>query len=208
MPPKKPKQEEKQLPATIPERRSLQSYQDYVDLAEEMINGIFDKTYDTKQTNAACAVASFGLQAIKEGNSGKLKMNVFLQNMETVNVGALSTEEMDRFLQGSEDVQVEVLQILEARGGMKSADVKVTPKKEIKPKIDVKVLSKLTGLEGDSLKQAFAGAGEKPTLSHKVHDWIKAVNSEVRFCKDCGKETERLQPEDATSPCSGEWGMT
>jgi predicted RNA-binding protein YlxR (DUF448 family) len=201
--------EKKPSEEPIPQqRRNLQSYEDYVNLIEETINGVFNKTVDSKTANSVGMLTGYGLQALREARGGKQKMSVFLQDMRRVNVEMLSQDEMDRFLQGDENVQIEVLQTLEGRGGIVEAEVIMTPKKEQKPKTDIKLLSQVAGIEVDKVKDALDGEGEKPPMVRKVHEWTRALGGNTRFCIECGLERSILQPEDMTAPCSGDWGTS
>lgn len=187
--------------------RKLQCYADFVDLIEFTINGVFDKTIDPKTANAVGMLTGYGLQSVREATGGKQKMSVFLKDMKAnVKVEMMSSEEMDRFLQGDENVQIEVLQQLEEKGGIIEAEVTMTAKQEVRPKLNVPLISQMTGIDKSEVRDALSGEGEKPVIKHKLHEWAKTLAGDTRFCLNCGEERERLQPEDAESACPGDWG--
>jgi hypothetical protein len=177
-------------------------------LIEDTINGVFDKSIDAKTANAVGMLTGYGLNALREARGGKMKMSVFLRDMRAVKVEMMSTEDMDRFLQGDENVQIEVLQQLEEKGGVIEAGVAMTAKQEIKPKLDVPLIAQMTGIDKADVKDALSGEGEKPVIKHKLHEWAKTLAGNTRFCLGCGEERERLQPEDASSACPGDWGTS
>ena len=205
------KKESEPKPASeqiVPERRSLQTYSDYVDLIEDTINGVLTKQIDSKTANSVGMLTGYGLQAIRESSGGKLKMSVFLKDMSRVRVELLSADEMDRFLQGDENVQIEVLQQLEERGGIITTDVEIIAKNPPAPKTDMKLLSNLSGIEQSELKDVLNGDVEElPTVSRRKHEWIMAIGGSIRFCSNCGTERAILQPADMESACSGDWSL-
>jgi hypothetical protein len=206
--PKKPKQEKPLLPAKTHEYRNLQSYDDYVNLIQDTINGVMDETIPTKIAHTVGVLTGYGLQALREARGGKMRMSVFMQDMRKVKVEMLSQEEMDLFLQGSEEVQMEVLKQLEDRGGIVEGEV--TIKEEPKPKLDTKVLATMTGLSTKQVKDVLSGqtvAEEIKMQPDDNHQWEQALNGGTRFCLNCGVERHTLQLKDMTSACSGQWGL-
>jgi hypothetical protein len=196
------------MDSVTPERRTLQCYEDYVNLIEETINGVLNKTIDSKTANSVGMLTGYGIQSLREARGGKLRMSVFLNDMKKVNVEMMSSDEMDRFLQGDENVQIEVLQQLEDRGGIVNAEVVMTPKVEQRAKMDMPLLAEVSGIEQEQLKEALRGEGEQPVVNHRKHEWARPLGGNGRFCLNCGQETKMLQPHDMTSPCSGIWGLS
>jgi hypothetical protein len=185
----------------------LQCYADYVDLIEETINQALNKEIDSKTANTVGMLTGYGLQAIRESSGGKMKMSVFLKDMTNVKVEMLTPDEMDRFLQGNDEVQIEVLKQLEDRGGIVEAEVTMTAKTEQKAKLDIPLLAEVSGIEPGKVRDALSGEGEKPVATHRQHKWERAIGGGARFCMNCGTERQMLQPADMTAPCSGQWGM-
>ena len=194
---------ERKLKLKPSEHRSLQTYNDYVDLIQDTINGVLDKTIDRQSAHTVAILTGYGIQALREARGGKLKMSVFLNDMRRVNVEALSQEEMDRFLQGNENVQMEVLQALEDKGGIIEVEAKVVEKQQLQPKMDTKLISHMAGIKAADVSDALAGEtidkGEK-----QVHNWVKAFGGTNRFCAYCGVQEAVARVGKA---CSGEWGL-
>ena len=141
-----------------------------------------------------------------------MRMNVYLQQVKSINTSGLSREQMDQFLQGSEEVQLEVLQQIEDKGGLNTVEVKPVAVKPIVPKIDAEVIADMTGLTEQQVEDVFNGKKEekvrfKPIeFDHLTHEWGTKPEG-IRWCKACGTTREILQAEDADSPCSGVFGL-
>lgn len=206
-------EEKKLLPAVgspLGNYQQLQTYNQYVDLIEKVINGVLDRSIARQDAHTVAILTGYGINALREATGGKLKMSVFMQDMRKVNVEMLSSEDMDRFLQGDENTQIEVLKQLEDKGGIVTAEVKLLPRKELKPKLDTKLISDMSGIAADKVKDALEGSEEIVIEKDKAHhDWARAIGKAgVRFCMNCGLEREMLQPEDMESVCSMQWGLS
>ena len=209
---KKPKEPKQELTTIPPPARSLQSFSDYVDLVQDVINGIFDKTVTRQDAHTIAILTGYGVQALREARGGKTQMTVFLQDMHKnkIKVDMLSQEEMDRFLQGTEDVQMEVLQQLEAKGGLIECEARVIPKQEPKAKLDTKLISGMSGITQEKIQDVFkVESGVCPETSPVLkHEWAKSLGGNVNFCINCGLERHILTEVDKTGACSGEWNLT
>ena len=181
-----------------PGKRQLQTYQNYVDLMQELINGVLDDGLDLKVANTAGALANYGLNALRAATGGKMRMNIYLQNVRQVDLSGLDNEQMDQFLQGNDDVKMEVLKLIEDKGGLTTAEVKTAPVRLKPPKIDAEVISEMTGMPEQQVKDVFAGKG-------KFHDWVSRPGGTM--CKNCGKEVGLLNQEETMSQCSGVFGL-
>jgi len=198
-----PEENAKQLPA---EHRSLQSYDDFVNLIEYTINGVFNKTVARQDAHTVAILTGYGIQALREARGGRMKMSVFLNDMQKVKVEALSQEEMDRFLQGDENTQMEVLQQLKGRGDIVEAEVKVIQKQEPKARLDTKMIGKMSGVEPDKVREALAGEAVEHSAK-LTHEWTHSLGGNTRFCLNCGIEKSFLEPKDMQTACSGEWNL-
>lgn len=162
-----------------------------------------------KIVNSQGALANYGLNALRAATGGKMRMNVYLQQVRSVDVSGLSREQMDQFLQGSEEVQLEVLKQVEDKGGLMSAEVRPSINlKTIKPTIDTTMVAQMTGLTEDEAKDVFAGAKEVfagRKLIGATHRWMARPGGSM--CKKCGAETGLLTEDDMTSPCSETPGL-
>lgn len=167
-----------------------------------------NKTIDSKTANSVGMLTGYGIQSLREASGGKLKMSVFMKDMRAVKVEMMSSEDMDRFLQGDDEVQIEVLKQLEERGGVIETEVTMTPKKEVRPRLDVPLIAQMSGIAKEEIKDVLSGEVETPIIAkHKTHVWERALGGGTRFCLDCGKERQMLQPADMTEPCSGDWTL-
>jgi hypothetical protein len=187
----------KQENAPIP----LQTYQDYVDLMQSLINGVMSDQLELKKANTVGALANYGLNALRSATGGKMRMNVYLQSVRSVDISGLSRDEMDRFLQGNEEVQMEVMKQIEDKGGLSTAEVRAIPLKLKPPKIDAEVISKMTGMPEQQVKDVFAGK----KLIGNTHEWVARPGGNM--CKTCGAEAGLLTEDDTKSSCSGVFGL-
>lgn len=210
LPSQSPKPNElKLLPAVVSPlgKRSLQSYSDYVDLAQDLINGVLSEEIDTKKAHCVAILIGYGTNALREARGGKLMMTTFLQDMRKVKVEMLSNEDMDAFLQGNEETQIEVLKRLEDKGGVVTAEVTVNPKRAPKAKLDTELLSNMAGITAEEVKDALSGEPIEVEMVRRSHKWELNIGGTVRFCMNCGMEKDVEEAVDGHSACSGEWGL-
>jgi hypothetical protein len=206
----KPKQESKsQLSLSQQPRqnqRQLATYPDYVSLMEDLINQVLYEDFDLKRANTVGALANYGLNALRSATGGKMRMNVYLQQVRSVDVSGLSREQMDQFLQGNEEVQLEVLKQIEDKGGLNTAEIKPVVIKPLTPKVNTEMVSQLTGLTEEQAESVFKGEKEEIEFHHTPHNWDTKPGG-GRWCQSCGKETDMLQMEDAEEACSEVFGL-
>ena len=175
-----------------------------------MVNGILDKSIDRRDAHTVAILTGYGINALREATGGKMKMSVFLQDMHRnkVKIEMLSQEEMDRFLQGNEEIQIEVLKQLEDRGGIVEAEVSIKPDRQLKPKLDTQLLSNMTGIDVDKVKDVLDGKIEPPKRIEALqHEWTRDLAARTMFCLNCGIERDKLKVDDKTWACSGSWGL-
>jgi hypothetical protein len=197
---KKQQEENPNLPPSA-KRRTLQTYQNYLDLFEEVINDVWADQLDNKKANTICVAAGYAMTALKGAGQGKMKLNIFLQDMHKVKVRVeeLSQEQMDAFLQGDEDAQVEILQGLAAIGGIQDVEAEIVPRQEKRAKLNVPLISKMTGIP--DVKAALNKEGDKPSMKVEKHQWMWDVTGKIRFCATCCTEADAGNSDDA---CPGD----
>ena len=210
MPPKTPKQK-KQLPASLSGNISLQSYNDYVNLVETLVNGVLHGEIERQVAHTCAVLTGYGLNALREAHGGKTQISVFLQNMNQVKVESLSQEQMTRFLQGDEETQFEILKEAEKDGVIETTATVVVPKAPI-ARLETKLIAQMAGTDQDTIKEVLMDGKTVeeiavPVARHPVHEWEKAAGGKSRFCTKCGAERVVLQQDDMTAVCSEDWGL-
>jgi hypothetical protein len=153
------------------------------------------------------------INSLRESRGGKLTMSVYLQDVHKhrINLENVPVDQVDRFLQGTPEIQMEVLKQIEDGGHLVNAEVKpviVGPPK--RATVDTQLIAEMSGLDKteikDLLKDEVDGEiifdAEKP-----IHDWRAVLGGEHRFCSKCGCQRQTLNEEDMTSLCSEEWNL-
>lgn len=175
------------------------------------IKGVLRKQLDRQTAHTVAVLTGYFISALREARGGKLRLSVFLQDVQKSNltVEMFSREQMDRFLQGDETVQMEVLQEIQQRSGSVTAEVRALPVKVPQARIDKELISEMSGLTTDEVKDVFSGnADEAIEVENRLlHDWMPTAGGIGRFCQACGMRKEKLEPQDMESTCSGEWGL-
>jgi hypothetical protein len=204
---KKPKEE--RAPQSDLPPLELDCYEDYVSLIGKTINGVLGrgelKDITRQDAHSIGILTGYGLQALHKARGGQVRMSVFLQDMRSINLDNIPSDQLDRLLQGNEEVQMEILRHYKTEGDTINAEVKPIIKKPIEPKLDTKLLSDMSGIERKEIVKLFDGErieileAEAPISKH---DWVFTVNKEKRFCQKCLAERDILQPEDITAACS------
>lgn len=190
--------------------QKLETFGDYASLVEKVINGVLDGTIPRQDAHSVAILTGYGIQAIRESNSGKMRMSVFLQDVHknSIRFESMSRDEIDRFLQGDESIQLEVLQQVQEKSGMIRGEIKALPLKKSEPLLNKKLISNMSGVPEDQVREVLTSEVESIELERRpVHKWGFSAGGDIRFCSICGLEKERLQPEDAESVCSGEWSV-
>ena len=201
------KQDEK--PRSLNGYQRLETYNDYSSLIEKVVNGVLDGSVERQDAHTIAILTGYGLQAIKSASGGKMRMSVFLQDVHqhNINLTGMTREQMDRFLQGSEQMQLEVLQEVHNKDNTIDATIKALPMKVPAQKLDKEAIAELSGLTQDQVTEVFI----KKPKNHKrpkKHKWMPMTNEVGRFCKVCGLQRDdgMLSPEDLEALCSGTWG--
>jgi hypothetical protein len=204
-------------PVQSQEYLPLQSYDDYANLVEKVINGLLQRGplvgIDTKTAHTIGVLCGYGNNALRDARGGKLQMSVFLQDMRRINVESLSRDQITEFLQGDEHTQIEVLKQIVDKEGKTIVEAEVLPKKPPTPKLDTELLAKMSGLPPEDVKETleWGTPPESQPAKRLKHDWAKTLSGTKRYCKTCGLEKEITESEDFTAlmtgVCSGEWGL-
>lgn len=188
--------------------RKLQTFEQYVDLYQDLINGLLGSgplagKVDTKMAQAIGLLSGYAGTALKNAHGNKTQLTVFLKDvhMNRVNISRLSDEQMIEFLQGDEGTQVEMLKQIKDVDGSNTIEAKVLPKKEPKQRIDKYIVSSMAGVSSDNIEDVLKGEAPN-TVNHPTHDWQKTVSGLGRFCSKCLLEKEKLEPLDMETPCS------
>jgi hypothetical protein len=191
----------------------LQSYDDYANLVEQVINGLLKRGpldgIDTKTAHTIGVLCGYGNNALRDARGGKLQMSVFLQDMRRINVESLSRDQITEFLQGDENTQIEVLKQITDKEGKTVVEAEVLPKKQPVPKLDTELLSNLSGIPQEDIKDVLEG-DVIPDMERKEkpqHEWEQTAGKTSRYCKVCGKGVKKLSATDMESVCSLQWGL-
>ena len=187
-------------------------------LTGKIINGLLNrgelKDIERQDAHAIFVGTGYLINALRESRGGKLTMSVYLQDVHKhrINLENVPVDQIDRFLQGTPDIQMEVLKQIEDNGHLVNAEVKPVitgpPKRAT---VDTELIAEMSGLDKseikDLLKEEVDGEiifdAEKP-----IHDWRLVLGGEHKFCSKCGAQRQTLQEEDMTSLCSEEWNLT
>lgn len=139
-----------------------------------------------------------------------MRMSVYLQDVhnQRINLENVPPDQIDRFLQGSEEIQLEVLQQIKEKDNSTSVELKPVLKKTPQPRLDTKLISNMSGVDAQDIKGIISGDVVDVEINDKLHHvWELSIGNEKRICKACGLEKEHLQPGDLNSICSGEWNL-
>lgn len=204
----------------LPEKPySLDSYEDIVILTGKIINGLLKRgelSDITRQDAHTIFIgAGYLTNAMREARGGKMKMSVYLQDVHNhrINFENVPSDQIDRFLQGSEEVQLEVLQHIKTQGNLIDAEVRPIVKKMPTPRVDTKLISDLSGLDQEKVKDILKEDLKENEIidievtDKPIHDWKFTAGGVTRFCSSCGTQRAILQTEDMTSICSKQWGL-
>lgn len=147
---------------------------------------------------------------MREARGGKMKMSVYLQDVHNhrINLENIPPELMDRFCQGNEEVQMEILQQV-TKGNVVDAEVRPAIKKAPQPRMDANLISDISGMDKEQVKDLLKGdvVDVEVSQTHPIHDWIITIGGQKRMCIKCSAEREVLQPPDMTSVCSEQDGL-
>jgi hypothetical protein len=222
--PKEKKMREKKLPSSQNQSENqklppypLNSYQDVADLTGKVINGLLNRGelagIERQNGHAIFVGMGYLTNALRESHGGRVTMSVYLQDVHKhrINLENVPVDQVDRFLQGTPEIQMEVLKQIEDSGHLVNAEVKPVivgpPKRAV---VNTELIAEMSGLDKteikDLLKDEVDGEiifdAEKP-----IHDWRAVLGGEHRYCVKCGAQRQTLNEEDMTSLCSEEWNL-